>query len=251
MKSVAFAVALGLVLALSTPAVAARHSPFAVLTVDGEAPIIVPVESNQDGGIIDNFMASQPGEWEVTINGFFDPDPTIIYAISVLDFGAPSSFSFVFSQPIVPTAAPGVVTASLSGSTTDGGDGLGVTVTPLAPPGFIPEDSPTDEIAVFSLSTSGGIPFLNAGLDLGPMFLGAAPSDTYGAFAEGPVAGPAGAGSYDTMRVDLNFSLTGGQDAFTLNGGALVVVPEPGTATLFGLGLLGLGAFRRRGRAAA
>ncbi len=196
-------------------------------------------------------MQEDPGEWRVTISAFFDPDPTIIYAISVLDFGAPSSFAFVFSQPILPTAAPGQVNASLSGSTTDGGDGLGVTVTPLAPPAFIPEDSPTDEIAVFSLSTNGGTIFLNAGLDLGPMFLGAAPSDTYGAFAEGPVAGPAAAGSYDLMRVDLNFSLSGGQDAFTLNGGAIVVVPEPGTATLFGLGLLGLGAFRRRRRAAA
>ena len=62
MKSVAFALALGLVLALSTPAVAA-HIPFATLTVDGGDPITAPVELTQEGGILDQWLQEDPGEW--------------------------------------------------------------------------------------------------------------------------------------------------------------------------------------------
>jgi hypothetical protein len=106
----------------------------------------------------------------------------------------------------------------------------------------------TPEIAVYSLSTNGGTTWLNVGLDLSPSFVGAAGSDTQGPFAEGPVAGPAGSGSYDSMRVDVSFMMGGGNDAYTFNGEASIEVPEPATAALLALGLGGLVAFGSRRR---
>jgi hypothetical protein len=46
--------------------------------------------------------------------------------------------------------------------------------------------------------------------------------------------------------VDANFSMAGGSDAYTWNGIATVVVPEPTTALLLVVGLGGLARFGRR-----
>jgi PEP-CTERM motif len=96
------------------------------------------------------------------------------------------------------------------------------------------------------LIQNGGVTLLNAGLDIRGSFVGANPSDTQSAINLGPIAGPAGAGFYDFMRVDANFSMAGGSDAYTWNGIATVVVPEPTTALLLVFGLGGLARFGRR-----
>jgi hypothetical protein len=154
-------------------------------------------------------------------------------------------FGFVFAMPIVATAAPGIVTHSESSSTTNV-SGPTTPVTALPPPGTIPVDGDlVTEQFVFTLSQDGGVNFLNAGLDIRPSFVGAAPSDTQAAINLGPIAGPAGAGFYDFMRVDVNFSMAGGGDIYTFNGIA-TVVPEPGTGALLLAGLFGLGLARRR-----
>jgi hypothetical protein len=185
-------------------------------------------------------------EIQVDVSVILDPDPIITYAGSVLDFGAPTTFGFVFQQAIVPTAAPGTVTHTHSSSTTGGG-GSTAPVTAGTPPVGIPVDGDaTAEIAVYTLSTNGGTTFLNAGLDLSPSFVGAAGSDTQGPFNEGPIAGPAGSGSYNTQRVDVNFAMTGGSDAYTFNGEATVVVPEPSLALQLGAALGALALLRRR-----
>jgi hypothetical protein len=166
--------------------------------------------------------------------------------MAVIDFGAPSIFGFVFAQTIAATPAPGFVSHSESSSTTDGDASGGTPVTALAPPGAIPVDGDlTTEQFVYTLSQDGGSTFLNAGQDIRASFTGASPSDTQAAINLGPSAGPAGAGSYNQMRVDVNFSMAGGNDAYTFNGIA-TVVPEPATAALFGLGLVGLAVAGRR-----
>jgi PEP-CTERM motif len=180
-----------------------------------------------------------------------DPDPFMNFGASVLDFGAASSFQFVFTQAITATAAPGVATSSLQGSTTNGGSGAGlVSITPLAPPVGISQDGDgvePNEIMVYSLSTDGGTSWQNVGIDLGPAYSNPSQtSATYGTYSGGPINGPAGSGSYDAMRVDVNFQLSGGSDAFSFNGTA-TIVPEPTTASLMALGLFGL-AWRSRRR---
>jgi hypothetical protein len=61
-----------------------------------------------------------------------DPDPSIAYGLAVVDFGALSAFGFVFGTPIVPTASPKVVSATLVGGLTDTG-GNGVSISPIGP----------------------------------------------------------------------------------------------------------------------
>jgi hypothetical protein len=232
-------------------------SPASALAV----PVGPTVEVTLDGVVIGNPVAVEDpntGIWfveswshssaegQIFLSLEMDPDPQLVYAIAVTDFGGPSVFGFSFGLPIMPTAAPGIVTHSESSSTSDPSGVGGTPVTALGPPGGIPVDSDgVTEQFVYTLSQNGGVTFLNAGLDIRPSFVGVSPSDIQAAINLGPIAGPAGAGFYDFMRVDANFSMGGGGDIYTWNGIA-TVVPEPGTAALFGLGLGGLALLGRR-----
>jgi hypothetical protein len=253
-RTVLFGLAL---LLLATPAAAATITPSVGIVVDGVlVGTIDAVNDTESGGwIIDQYEWGKPDSdpntpeapAHITINAVLDPDPSIIYAMSVIDFGAASTFGFIFIQPIVATAAPGVASHTESSSTTGGG-GSTAPVTALAPPGGIPVDGDAvTEQFVYTLSQDGGATYLNVGLDIRPSFPGAAPSDTQAAINLGPVAGPAGAGSYNVMRVDVNFSMAGGNDAYTFNGEATIDVPEPSVAALLALslGALAVGARRR------
>lgn len=243
-------------LAAAGPALALPVGTFQVTAqMDGGTPFSLPVSVDVDGnGEVSVFSMQStdlnpldPLEWEITVTAFLDPDPSIIYGLAVTDFGAPTTFGFSFTQGIVPTPAPGVVRAENASSTTNG-SGAGVPVTPAAPPAGIPVDSDGDaEIFVHTLSTDGGTTFLSADIDLREAFTGGAGSDTQAALSEGFIPGPAGSGLYDTMRVDANFSMAGGNDVYTFNG-EFEVVPEPGTATLLALGLGGFALVRSRRR---
>ena len=223
----------------------------ASLSVNGETPIAITLQT--DGKVwyaLDEVITGD--DWSVEIDVVLDPDPSITYGLAVQNnSGGALSFSFLFSQNITPTSAPGFVNTSYSASTTNGGGGAGtVTITPAAPPFGTPEDGDaTTETAVFNLSNDGGGTLFNAGIDLGQAFSSnpALTSDTAPPENSPVIAGPLGAGTYDFMQLDVNFTLSGGGDIATLNGSARVV-PEPGTAALLGLGLLGI-AYRSRRRA--
>jgi hypothetical protein len=266
MGTVVRSAARGLAAAVATSALAVGAGATSVgLVVDGGLPIdlglsldgkgIATLDGTSCGSSAQSgaCLIESAGAWRVEIFAELNPDPSIGYGIAVTDFGAPSTFGFSFIQPIVPTAAPGLVLASLAGSTTNAGGVAGVvTVTPMAPPGGIPVDGDlTAEIAVYTLSQNAGVSYLNAGQDFGPLFSSSPVliSDTYGPFNGALAAGPAGAGSYNQMRVDVNFGLSGGGDIFTFNGSALVI-PEPATLSLLALGLGALAAAGRARRAA-
>jgi hypothetical protein len=234
---------------LATPAFAATMAPGVEIWVDGQlaGTAWATQEEGTDAWIIDGYEWGGPtaAAW-IQLSAYLDPDPVILYAGTTIDFGAPSTFGFTFIQGIVSTAAPGVATHTHSSSTT----GAGGSTTPVTafPALGDPDGDTVPEIAVYSLSTNGGTTWLNVGLDLSPSFIGAAGSDTQGPFSEGPVAGPAGSGSYDTMRVDVSFTMGGGGDAYTWNGEASIEVPEPPIGALLALGLGGLWAFGLRRR---
>jgi hypothetical protein len=169
-------------------------------------------------------------EGSITLEGALDPDPSIDFAVAVIDFGAPSVFGFTFITPLTPPFPnPSVVFDSLAGSVTNGATAGGVTVTALAPPAGIPVDGDgITELQVYTLSDDGGLTWKNVGLDAGPTTtvpLGPFASGTYGVFNQGPIPTIAG-GPWTHMRADLSFGLSGGGDAFVLSG-AKVLVPEP------------------------
>ncbi len=245
----------------SAPAQAVGSFYAAVVYEGPLGPVTVPINNIRTStgplgdliGTVTNWTcitACLPGDFGITdLDITFDTDPVITFNGNVLDFGAPSAFSFIFSQSIVPTPAPGVATSSLSGSTTNGGGVTGVvSISPNAPPAGISQDpGGVDEIMVYSLSTNGAVTWQNVGIDLGPAFSSnpGLVSDTYGPFNSAAVAGPAGSGNYTDMRVDVNFTLSGGNDRFTFNGDA-TIVPEVSTGLEIALGLLGFGLLRRR-----
>ena len=92
---------LGLCL-LAAPVAAATITPSVGIVVDGV--LVGTVEAKPDaesgGWIIDQFHWGNEGLGaEITLSAFLDPDPSILYAGSVIDFGAPSTFGFIFIQP--------------------------------------------------------------------------------------------------------------------------------------------------------
>lgn len=192
-------------------------------------------ESDVDG---DGFRA--------VVSGVLDPDPSISYGIAVTDFGAPTTFSFIFTTPILPTS--GVVTGSVSAGLTDT-TGDGVSITPAAALGD-PDGDTIAELQVNEVGVGGPAVFTNMGVDVGsamsfgPGIPGA--NHVYGPFAEGPIAGPAGV--WTSLQSRVSFTLSGGGDIASVTGFASIV-PEPSTMALVAIGamsILGRLALRRR-----
>ena len=113
------------------PVAAVTSDPWIGIYADG---VLAGSLSCGLGLLCDNSLgiATLLGDWTVvtlggdviTLDGtgpdatMLDPDPQIVYGSTVIDNGAPSTFNFVFSQAIVATAAPGIVSHTLSSNTT-------------------------------------------------------------------------------------------------------------------------------------
>lgn len=194
------------------------------LTIGGEVVPIPTRWSEEDKAYV---VATENGSWlyegaegQVTISFQMDPDPSISYGISVIDFGAPSTFGFLFSTPIVPTGSPNVVSASIVGGMTDA-SGDGVSLTPFAP---------------FLQTASVGAPLTSMGVDVGlaSSFPAGAPGSlyAYGPAASGAIAGP-GPGPWTSLTTTTIFTGSGGSDVYALTGFASIeLVPEPAMLSL-------------------
>lgn len=209
--------------------------------VDGEN-ITLPFEIIQDGKITtwDWFgqltVGGEDGAVLTGVQGLFDPDPFIGYAIGLIDIGAPSSFLFSFATPIVPTSPPGTVSSSFSAALTDAGDGA-ISITPPAVFGVPTDSDGIDEIHV----VNDGFPLTNDGLDLGPAGVFGGGASVHGPFNEvGPMPGP---GAWTWMQIDVGFTGSGGGDLYGLTGSAIKTESEdvPEAASTLFLALIGLG----------
>jgi hypothetical protein len=176
---------------------------------------------------------------KVTVTGIASSDPTISYGLAVTDLGAPSNFGFSFGIPVLPgelPSLPTVVNSSIVGGLTDfTGDGVAITAHNAS--GLV-QDNNLDGVA-FTWSVGPSASF-------GPGSPGSL--YTYGAYAFGPAAGPAGpfVGLFTTS---VAFSLSGGGDVAALTGSCSIApVPLPPTLLLLGSGLVGLIGLRVRQR---
>lgn len=234
-KTAVAAALLSLSAAASTAAVVALEVPGVAVTVDGETFVVnaerVIDQREKVVYEINNFKNAALGI--EAINSFFDPDPLVNSAISVLDFGAASNFNFFWSLPIVPTVGPVTLKLTIGGSCTDGGND-GCSVTPNLASGFF-----ADGLLDGTVRISGGSAYTNA---LGSPTGSFGPTDIFVNLPAGP---------YSTLGMDLGFLGSGGNDGigFTLRVEVLnATVPEPGSLALAALaiGAAGLASRRRK-----
>jgi len=223
------------VLLIVSPVIA--ETPTTELTVNGEPvnlegnlAVTVQGSGNDVKQIYELTAPIKTADYEIVnviIN--YKEDPSISYAIAIIDTGAPSSFAFTFNSAMNPViAGPNLVRSSMSLSTTDGGTD-GVVITSLAPPAGVPVDS--DGVTELQVTTvSDASVRNNIGLDLGGpgITLPNPPeSSTWGPFSEGVIPGPVSATGWDNIQVNVNFQGSGGEDLITLNGRSTIELPPP------------------------
>ena len=232
-----------IIMLLMISSVAAIGKP--VLVINGNP---VNLEENSvvlasTGGVDDNvervYELAAPivtDEYEIrNVVVTYKEDPYIAYGLAVIDTGAPTPFSFQFSEPIVPIVGANVVESSFSASTTDGGTN-GVILTAIPPLGLSADGDGIPEIQMTTVSD--GIVRDTIGLDLGPTATLPNPpsSSTVGPFNEGPIAGPVSATAWNNLQIDVNWEGSGGGDIYTMNGHSKIVqtpnIPEFPTMAL-------------------
>lgn len=217
------ALTFSLVLSSASFAVALPTASFRVGNSEAEVPLVfdgkVYFIGNLDQASGEHYFNYSDGELSARISGVIDPDPSVSYAIAVTDFGAPSAFSFTFSDPFTSSiSGANVVNSSVSAALTDA-TGDGISLTPTA--GFLQT----------SVLTA---PSTSMGVDVGGAFSAPATTGpktyTHGPFTAGPLPGPIG--TWTGMSVTTAFTLSGGGDSAAITGFAQIV-PEP-TAFAFG-----------------
>jgi hypothetical protein len=181
-----------------------------------------------------------------------DPDPAMTFGRRCSTRRRrPSVFSVVYQQSIVPTAAPGTATASLPGRHHERRwrSGSGHRHAHGAAAGISTDTDGIPEIMVYSLSTNGGTTWSERRPRprAQPFSLESEPGQRhYGPVQSECGRGAGGSGNYDTMRVDVNFQLSGrGNDRFQYSGNrhdrrGRERGREPATGAQLALGLLEL-----------
>ncbi len=244
MKTLLRVLVIGILL-VGTAQSASAVLPFISVWADNGLRDLIEVPWYEDeNGIyrVDNFFY-ETSEFSLNIfDTYMDPDPVIAWGIAVTDFGAPSSFAFLFSTPTVPVSGNNTVEASIVGGLTDfTGDGVSLTPTVGTDVQHSFVGNPMTPMGVdvgSAYSTGPGIP--------GSLY-------NYGAFMAGPIAGP-GPGPWTQLQANVDFGLSGNGDIAVLTGYASIVdnappIPEPATLLLLGGGLAGAGLLRRRKKA--
>jgi hypothetical protein len=245
----AAAMAAGLFAIHFSASAATLSMPWAGVAVDGDYQSIPIQVVDVDGknlygvGTLDASGELQPFVWDtpefrVQFSGALNPDPFILTAVAVTDFGAPSTFLFSWSTPIAPTGPSAQVRSTISAAFTEGTSGTPFLFTPANPnaPGFALTSSLSDGFTIINPTP---------GLSIGPAFSTgpAAVGTQYAGYTDsaGPLSAPGGV--WTVLGAELGFQLQGGFDQAAINVFTEIVpTPIPGSAILLlsGLALLRL-----------
>lgn len=207
------------------------------VTIDNETFEINPVltfdeDKSKRVWVVDNFSNQNLGISGITT--VMDPDPIITSAVSVLDIGSATNFTFSWLLDMVPDlAGPVTLKLTLGGSCTDNNNN-GCSVTPNLASGLF-ADGLMDSV----IYVSGGGAFTG-------------PAGGSGSFASTTFIVNVPGGPRDYLGLNLGFLGSGGGDAisFTLSVEALQAVPEPTSWALVGIALGAAGLASRRRKAA-
>lgn len=226
----------------ANPAQAAPIAPSATVIIGGQLHNLTltadPTKSTRY--FVDEVISSDA--FDVQVSATLDADALILFGINVANFGAnPLGIALSLSLGVVPFVDPTVAFSSISGTLNAG---------PQAPAGVTlgvgqltdPDGDGLGEMLVSGFD--GG----SLGIDVG---LATSTPGLYGPFNSGFVAGPTGP-LFTFLQSSLAFSVTGGGDVADLQGITSVqAVPEPGSLSLVGLGLVALAKRLRNRRRSA
>ena len=214
-------------------------SPFATLTVGGQAVNITLTPDPQNSGVQSFEGLLTTDLFDVQVNGTLDANALILFSLSVENFGTtPLDLSLALGTPIGTLAFVNGAQSGISGTLTDAtGDGFSLQPT-LG-------DLDTDGLAELL------VPFVgdptNLGIDVG---LATMTTGAYGPFTASAFL--PGSPLFTSLQVNLGFQLSGNGDFAALQGATQIesAVAEPATLWLMSTGALALIGRRRRRRVA-
>jgi len=170
-----------------------------------------------------------------TLSAIGNVDPFIVFAVSVVDDLAPSTFAFAFSIPLAPDLLSFPAGTIFTVHST-----LGVTLT--ATPGHVNTITPNVDPISIMLNNVGSCA---AGVDIGTTFSAPASTSVTQSFSATnsftPI--PGCSGTLDTL---ISFIGSGNSAAYGLTGLFEISVPEPASFAVLGAGVLALTGMRRR-----
>jgi hypothetical protein len=225
-------------------------TPFSVKE-DGKGGFIYEISRSNLTAVKDAGTPNETLEAIVSFNVVIKTDPYILYSFTVIDVGAPSTFTFNALNPVSLGAGAYYVKSSFGGKLTDfTGDGGSI-------------NQVSGAIQKTTLNPGG----VNMTVDVGPSAsIGAGPSGQVLTYGDTPAPvdaafvnpGPSFAdyknfsgGPFTLMQGDWKFKLAGGGDTFSATGYMEITpVPEPSSVLLMVAGLAAVGAAAARRRPA-